>query len=152
MRFIRLKPLVQGDDMHRTQEQLYLARLQAHNTHLKYIYAVRMAGIGLSALVICAGTVMVFMGLQGSFDWAIQAPNSIGAKLTNASPGIVFVTVGMFIGIVVIAQRPVEFITDIDSDRMQISAWREPPPPWRTAVSRRIAEHARRRSEAIPRL
>jgi len=66
---------------------------------------------------------MIFLGLQGSFDWAVQAPNSVGAKLTNASPGIVFATVGMFIGVFVILQRPVNYSTGT-SDLIDIAGIR----------------------------
>jgi hypothetical protein len=56
---------------------------------------------------------MIFLGLQGTIDWAVQVPNSIGAKVTNASPGIAFATVGLIIGILVVA-RPVEYETPFE--------------------------------------
>ncbi len=38
----------------------------------------------------------------------------MSAKLTNASPGIVFATIGMFLGFVVFLQKPVRFQTGDD--------------------------------------
>ena len=61
-----------------------------------------------------AGAVMIFMGLQGSFNWAVEAPRTVTAKLTNASPGIVFATIGMILGFVVVIQKPVNYTTNPD--------------------------------------
>jgi len=91
--------------------ELELASLRSHEIHMRHIYGLRWAGLVLSALTIIIGAVMVFMGLEGSFNWAVEAPHSIGAKLTNASPGIVFATVGMIIGFIVVIQRPVSYET-----------------------------------------
>ena len=88
-----------------------LAAMRSHETHMRYIYGIRLAGLALAALTIGVGAVMVFRGLQGSFNWAIEAPHSIGAKLTNASPGIVFATIGLVIAFVVILQKPVNYGT-----------------------------------------
>jgi hypothetical protein len=52
---------------------------------------------------------MVFAGLQGSFDCAVEAPSTLSAKLTNASPGIVFATIGMVLGFVVVIDKPFKF-------------------------------------------
>jgi hypothetical protein len=93
------------------QYELELSRLRSHERHMKYIYGLRIGGLALAGLAIVIGSVMIFLGLQGSFDWAVQAPNSVGAKLTNASPGIIFATVGMFIGLFVILQKPVSYRT-----------------------------------------
>jgi len=87
------------------------ASLRSHETHMRHIYGLRWGGLVLSALCILIGAVMIFLGLQGSFTWAVEAPNSIGAKLTNASPGIVFATIGMIIGFVVVLQKPVNYRT-----------------------------------------
>jgi ABC-type sulfate transport system permease subunit len=95
-------------------------RLRAHELHIKYIYGIRLGGLALSAVAIIVGAVMVFRGLQGSFNWAIEAPNSIGAKLTNASPGIVFATVGLIIAFIVINQKPVNFDTDDNAQSITI--------------------------------
>jgi hypothetical protein len=81
---------------------------------MKYIYGIRLSGLVLAALTIVIGAVMVFLGLQGSFNWAVEAPHSIGAKLTNASPGIVFATVGLIIAFVVVVQKPVKYDTGED--------------------------------------
>ena len=89
--------------------KLELAYLRSHEIHLRHIYRLRWGGLVLSAMTIIIGAVMVFYGLEGSFDWAVETPNSIGAKLTNASPGIVFATVGMVLGFVVIRQKPVNY-------------------------------------------
>jgi hypothetical protein len=93
------------------QYELELARLRSHEKHMVHIYSLRWGALGLAGITIVIGAVMIFWGLQGSFDWAFQAPNSIGAKLTNASPGIVFATVGMLIGILAVVQKPVNYST-----------------------------------------
>jgi hypothetical protein len=90
---------------------LQMARLRSHERHLAYIYRLRLGGLALAALTIGIGAIMIFVGLQGSFNWAVQAPDSVGAKLTNASPGIVFATVGMLIGLLTVIQRPVSYDT-----------------------------------------
>lgn len=92
-------------------ESLALANLRSHERHMRHIYGLRWAGLFVSALTITIGSVMVFKGLTGSFNWAIEAPNSIGAKLTNASPGIVFATIGLVLAVVVVLQKPVNFRT-----------------------------------------
>jgi len=94
-----------------TGNEYELANLRSHERHMQHIYGLRWAALGLSAVAICVGAVMVFMGLQGSFNWAVEAPLSIGAKLTNASPGIVFATVGLIIGFCVVLQKPVSYRT-----------------------------------------
>jgi hypothetical protein len=101
----------ESDRSRELQREIELASLRSHELHMKHIYSLRWGGLALSALTIIVGAVMVFMGLEGSFNWAVEAPNSIGAKLTNASPGIVFATVGMIIGFVVILQKPVNYRT-----------------------------------------
>jgi hypothetical protein len=93
------------------EHELELAYLRSHEKHMTYIYGLRWGGLAISALTIGIGSVMVFMGLQGSFNWAIEVPTSIGAKLTNASPGIVFATIGMIIGFLVVLQKPVNYRT-----------------------------------------
>ncbi|HME69884.1 MAG TPA: hypothetical protein VKM54_08450 [Myxococcota bacterium] len=102
------------------------AYLRSHERHMKYIYGLRWGGLAVSALTIAIGAVMVFLGLQGSLNWAVEAPNSIGAKLTNASPGIVFATVGMIIAFVVVLQKPVSYQTgDREGNDFRIAA--DPP-------------------------
>lgn len=85
--------------------------LSSHELHMKYIYGIRRLGLYLSFVAIILGAVMTFLGLEGSFNWAVESPETITAKLTNASPGIVFVTVGLLIAIVVIMQKPVGYKT-----------------------------------------
>lgn len=117
----------------RTQElgqAVYLAELRSHEIHMKYIYGLRWGGLALSALTIVIGAVMVFMGLQGSFNWAIDAPASIGAKITNASPGIVFATAGMLIGFLVVTRSPAGYRTGgADASGRYIGPPPEPPSP-----------------------
>jgi hypothetical protein len=93
--------------LYELQYELQLAQLHSHETHMKHIYGIRRIGLGIAALAILIGAVMVFAGLQGSFNWAVEAPQSISAKLTNASPGIIFATVGLIIAFVVALQKPV---------------------------------------------
>jgi hypothetical protein len=92
--------------------EIELAALRSHEKHMRHIYSLRWGGLALAALTIGIGALMVFRGLEGSFNWAIEVPNSIGAKLTNASPGIVFATVGMVLGLIVILQKPVIYTID----------------------------------------
>jgi hypothetical protein len=66
---------------------------------IKAEYRLCLCRLALAAILVLLGAVMVFLGLQGHFDWAVQAPHTISAKLTNASPGIVFATMGMILGL-----------------------------------------------------
>jgi hypothetical protein len=75
---------------------------------IKLDYNLRSKGLALAALTILIGAVMVFAGFQGSLNWVVEAPQTMIAKLTNASPGIVFVTIGMILGFVVFL-KPVRF-------------------------------------------
>jgi hypothetical protein len=98
----------------RTRElelELDLASLRSHERHMRHIYGLRWGGLALSALTILAGAVMTFLGLQGSFNWAVEVPLSITAKLTNASPGIIFATAGLLLGFITILQKPVNYET-----------------------------------------
>jgi hypothetical protein len=47
---------------------------------------------------------MTFIGLEGSFEWAFEAADTINSKLANASPGVLFTVVGFFI-IVSVSRR-----------------------------------------------
>ena len=76
---------------------------------IKLDYSLRSKGLALAALTILIGAVMVFAGFQGSLNWVVEAPQTMSAKLTNASPGIVFATIGMILGFVVFLQKPVRF-------------------------------------------
>lgn len=113
-------------------KELRLAALRSHELHMRHIYGLRWAGLGLSALTIIIGAVMIFLGLQGSFDWAVEAPHTIAAKLTNASPGIVFATLGMIIAFVVLTQRPVSYSTGGPSAHDEIGI--EVHPWWRAST------------------
>lgn len=68
---------------------------------IKSEYHFRWGILSLAALLIILGAVMTFMGLQGSFDWAVQGSHAITAKITNASPGIAFATIGMVLALTV---------------------------------------------------
>jgi hypothetical protein len=115
--------VMDGDAIRALEER----RLRSHELHIKYIYGIRLGGLALSALTIIIGAVMVFLGLQGSFNWAVEAPNSIGAKLTNASPGIVFATVGLIIAFVVVMQKPVNYDTEEDGQSITLGGDRPRP-------------------------
>lgn len=90
-----------------TEKSTWMAQLRSHDLHIELDYRLRSRGLALAALTILIGAVMVFAGLQGSFNWAVEAPSTISAKLTNASPGIVFATIGMVLVCVVFLQKPV---------------------------------------------
>jgi hypothetical protein len=117
-----------------------LAAMRSHETHMKHIYGLRWGGLVLSAITIIIGAVMIFEGLQGSFNWAIQAPASIGARLTNASPGIVFATIGLVIAFVVILQKPVNYETGPHGQSITLG----PPPQTRKrarSAAPKLGEH-----------
>jgi hypothetical protein len=88
-----------------------MAQLQSHELHIKLVYGLCLGVLVLAAITILIGAVMVFAGLQGPSDWAVAGPHTINAKLTNAFPGIVFATIGMILGFVVVLQKPVSFQT-----------------------------------------
>jgi|HubBroStandDraft_6_1064221.scaffolds.fasta_scaffold74817_3 hypothetical protein len=45
-----------------------------------------------------------------------EAPHTISAKLTNASPRIIFATVGLIIGFAVVLPRPVSYEIEKDGE------------------------------------
>jgi hypothetical protein len=100
--------------------------IEAHKKHLQYIYSLRWGGLVLSALTLVGGAVMTFRGLEGSFNWAVEIPHSIGAKLTNASPGIIFATIGLILGFVAMQWKPVGFIIKGPDSQSEITASDEP--------------------------
>ena len=83
--------------------------LRFHELQLKLDYSFRSKVLALATLIILLGTVMVFAGLHGSFDCGFEAPHAITVKLTNASPGIVFVTIGMILVVVALLLPPIRF-------------------------------------------
>lgn len=97
--------------------ELKLASLRSHETHIKHIYRLRWGGLSLSAITIIIGAIMAFIGLEVTFDWAFEAPKSVGAKLTNASPGIIFATIGLILGFVVVLQKPVDYQIGYDDSK-----------------------------------
>lgn len=108
------------DDESRTKRELELevrlASLRSHERHMWFIYGVRLLALVVGAVSILAGAWMVFRGLQGTFNWAVESPHTLSSKLTNASPGIGFAVVGMIIAFIVILQKPVEYSTDAGGD------------------------------------
>jgi hypothetical protein len=99
------------DEARKLQLQVELESIRQHGRHMHYVYSIRWGIIGLAALALGIGAVMIFKGLTGSFNWAFEAPHSIGAKLTNASPGIVFATIGFLLGVIVTLQNPLRYET-----------------------------------------
>lgn len=83
--------------------------LQFRELQLKLDYSFRSKVLALATLIILLGTVMVFTGLHGSFDCGFEASHAITVKLTNASPGIVFVTIGMILVVVALLLPPIKF-------------------------------------------
>lgn len=100
-----------ADEMRKAELEIELASLRSHELHMRHIYGVRYAGLAVAAAAILAGAWMIFEGLSGTFDWAVEAPKTISSKLTNASPGIGFAVVGMIIAFIVILQKPVSYKT-----------------------------------------
>jgi hypothetical protein len=91
------------------QKGTWMAQLRSHDLCIKLDYRLRSWGLALATLTILIGAAMVFAGLQGSFDWAVEAPHTLTAKLTNASPGIVFATIGMILSFVVVIHKAFKF-------------------------------------------
>ncbi|WBM73023.1 hypothetical protein OH773_21925 (plasmid) [Buttiauxella sp. WJP83] len=98
-----------GEDERKLELEFKLATLRSHELQMMHVYGLRRMLLGIAALAIIIGAIMTFAGLQGSFNWAVEFPNSIGAKMTNASPGILFATVGLILGFVVAIQKPVTY-------------------------------------------
>jgi len=71
--------------------------MSVHVEQVRHVYRIRLIGILIALVMVVAGIAGVFLGLQGSFDWAVQAPSGIGGKITNASPGILMVCIGVFL-------------------------------------------------------
>jgi hypothetical protein len=55
-----------------------------------------LMGIAIGGVFALAGFVLCLLGLSGSIEWLVEGA-SLKAKLTNASPGIVFAGMGMII-------------------------------------------------------
>jgi hypothetical protein len=96
------------------EKSTWMAQLRSHELHIKLVYGLRLGVLALATLTILIGAVMVFVGLHGSVDWSVEAPYAISAKLTNASPGIVFATIGMILVFVVALLPPIKFQTGDD--------------------------------------
>jgi hypothetical protein len=90
--------------------------IRSHELHMKFIYGVRLGGLLISLVSIVVGAIMLFKGLDGSFNWTFDAPNTLRTKLTNASPGIGFALIGMIIGFVVLSRKPMTYVMDEDDD------------------------------------
>jgi hypothetical protein len=100
-----------SDRINELKHELQIEYVRSHERHMRHIYSLRWGGMMLSALIIGIGALMIFFGLQGTFNWAIETPLSVSAKLTNASPGIVFATIGLILGFVVVSRKPVTYQT-----------------------------------------
>lgn len=86
-----------------------LLSIRAHELHIRYIYQLRWAALAIAALLIIIGAVMICLGLTGVISFSVGASSAISAKLTNASPGIVFATSGLILALAVVVQSPVNF-------------------------------------------
>jgi hypothetical protein len=65
------------------------------STHADGTYRVAIVmGLATGAIVFLGGFVLCILGLAGSVQLILEGPG-LGAKLTNASPGIVFALLGM---------------------------------------------------------
>jgi hypothetical protein len=76
-------------------------RLRLEELQLRFSYHLRLAVLVVAALVILLGAGMVFLGLQGSIDLGFQVV-ALNARLVNASPGIVFATIGVVLCCVIL--------------------------------------------------
>jgi hypothetical protein len=75
--------------------------------HLMLHYGLRFGALILAAiLLLFPGVWMVFHGLQGPIDVAVQASSIFQAHLINASPGIAIITLGVVIICIVLLQGP----------------------------------------------
>lgn len=104
------------------------ASLRSHEIHMKYIYGVRLGGLVISLVCIVAGAIMIFKGLNGSFDWAFKEAHTFETKLTNASPGIGFALFGVIIGYFVLSRDPVNYTTEDSDGAEYITLGRLPEP------------------------
>ncbi|WP_152415283.1 leucine-rich repeat domain-containing protein [Caenispirillum salinarum] len=71
--------------------------LAKSRSHAMQAYLVgTVAGIVVGALFVIAGFVLAILGISGAVDFIVEA-NTIKSKLTNASPGVVFATLGAIV-------------------------------------------------------
>jgi hypothetical protein len=89
------------------RDDLKHARLKLEELKLIFSYRLSLAGFVVASLVIILGAGMVFLGLQGSIDLGLKVL-TINAKLVNASPGIVFATIGVILCCVILHRDAVE--------------------------------------------
>ena len=81
------------------------ARFRLEELNLNSFYRLRLAALLVATLVIVLGAGMVFLGLKGSINLNVQVA-AVNTRLVNASPGIVFATLGMILCFVLLAQQP----------------------------------------------
>ena len=68
-------------------------------------YHLRWGLLVLAALMILLGAAMVFLVPNGSpFGWSVHIPYS-SANITNASSGIAFATMGMFLALATLTRK-----------------------------------------------
>jgi hypothetical protein len=75
-------------------------------TKARFSYRLSLAVLVVAAVTIILGAGMVFLGLQGSINWTMYVVGSVNAQLSNASPGIVFATIGLILVCVLLSQGP----------------------------------------------
>jgi hypothetical protein len=81
-------------------------RLRLEELQLKFSYRLRLGVLILAAVALLSGAVMAFFGLQGSIDFGLQVAGTFETKFVNASPGIVFATIGAILCWVMLSQGP----------------------------------------------
>jgi uncharacterized BrkB/YihY/UPF0761 family membrane protein len=55
-----------------------------------------VSGIIIGVILIISGLLLLVLGLSGSIDWIFET-HSIKSRLTNASPGVFFALLGVFV-------------------------------------------------------
>jgi hypothetical protein len=81
---------------HRNEDNPLISLARQRSEGSKAYYVGTIMGITVGALFCIAGFTMAVLGLSGSIDWVVESSN-LTSKLTNASPGVVFGVIGLFV-------------------------------------------------------
>jgi hypothetical protein len=73
---------------------------------LEFPYRLRFGVLVLAAVALFSGVAMALLGLQGSRDLGLQVAGAFEARFVNASPGIVFATIGAILCWIMLSQGP----------------------------------------------
>jgi hypothetical protein len=85
----------------RINKELHLDELR-----LRFSYRLRLVALILAGFLMVSGAVMVFLGISGSIDFGLHATGVVQAHLVNASPGIAFELIALFLCYLILSQGP----------------------------------------------